>query len=311
MKQSFYIQWHITEYCNFDCVHCYKELFRKELDFDQLKLVAERIVEFVGKNNFELIISITGGEPFLKPEVYDIVEYIDKFDCVKEINFITNGSIIPDEDKLKTLLKLNKIYVSLESINPEINDLIRGKGSFEKVFPNIEYLCKTYNVGIMTTLMNFNIDNLITSFDVFLEKLFSLNVKEIIFERFVPVGRAKMLKEQVVDKQKIIKFYKIVSKKLNVDFEELKIFPAIKILNTEPVEVYAAECICGKDGCAVLPDGSVYPCRRFTKEVGNLIYEKMQSFYPIDKRFFEQIELSPLFKENFSCYAITNVLLKS
>jgi MoaA/NifB/PqqE/SkfB family radical SAM enzyme len=310
MKQSFHIQWHITEICNFDCLHCYKEPFRKELGIEQLKLVADRIIEFMDKNNLELTISITGGEPFLKPEVYDIAEYVDKFDCVKEINFITNGSIIPEEKKLKFLSKLNKIYISLESVEPKINDFIRGEGSFEIVFSNLKYFCKIYNVGIMTTLMGCNIENLTSNFETFLEELFSLGVKEIVFERFIPVGKAKSLKNFVVPQEKILKFYSKIAEVLELDYEELKNFPAVKIVNNENHMVYVADCICGNNGCAVLPDGSVYPCRRFTKEVGNLVFEKMQDFYPLDKKFFKHIDLS-LFKENFSCYAMTKALQNS
>jgi MoaA/NifB/PqqE/SkfB family radical SAM enzyme len=310
MKQSFHIQWHITEICNFDCIHCYKEPFRKELGIEQLKLVADRIIEFMDKNNLELTISIAGGEPFLKPEVYDIAEYVDKFDCVKEINFITNGSIIPEEKKLKFLSKLNKIYISLESVEPKINDFIRGEGSFETVFSNLKYFCKTYNVGIMTTLMSCNIENLISNFETFLEELFSLGVKEIVFERFIPVGKAKSLKNFVVPQEKILKFYSKIAEMLELEYEELKNFPAVKIVNNEDPMVYVADCICGSNGCAVLPDGSLYPCRRFTKEVGNLVFKKMQDFYPLDKKFFKHIDLS-LFKENFSCYAMTKALQNS
>ncbi len=308
MKQSFHIQWHITEKCNFNCVHCYKEPFRKDLSFEQLKIIADRIKEFVEERNYSLTISITGGEPFLKQEVYELVSYIDKFSCVEEINFITNGSIIPDEKKLKSLSKFNKIYISLESVDPQINDIIRGKGSFEKVFSNLKHFCQVYDTAIMTTLMNFNIDNLISTFDAFLEKLFSINVKEIIFERFIPVGRAKTLKEQVVNKEKILEFYSVVAEKLDIDFDEIKNYPALKIVNTEQIEVCVAECVCGTNGCAVLSDGGIYPCRRFTKEIGNLINKKMRDFYPLDKKFFEQIENSSLFKENFSCYAMTYAL---
>ncbi len=310
MKQSFHIQWHITEKCNFNCVHCYKEPFRKDLSFEQLKIVADRIKEFVEEKNYSLTISITGGEPFLKQEVYELVSYIDKFSCVVGINFITNGSIIPDEKKLKSLSKFNKIYISLESIDPQINDIIRGKGSFEKVFSNLKHFCQVYDTAVMTTLMNFNIHNLISTFDVFLEKLFSINVKEIIFERFVPVGKAKNLKEQVVNKEKILKFYSVIAEKLKVDFDILKNYPAVKIVRDNSFfDVFVADCICGENGCAILADGSVYPCRRFALEVGNLLKEKMQNFYPLKKKkFFNKIKHSILFKENFSCYAMTYAL---
>ncbi|MFN3551308.1 MAG: radical SAM protein [Endomicrobiia bacterium] len=305
--KNFHIQWHITEICNFKCLHCYKEPYRKELYFEELKIIADRLNEFINTNRYTLTISFTGGEPFLKPEVYDIAEYVDKFSSTTKINFITNGSIIPDIFRLKNLSKLGIIYVSLESIDEKINDKIRGKGSFNIVFNNLYRLSNNFTVGIMTTLMNTNIEDLTENLDFFVEKLFLLGIKEIIFERFIPVGEAKKLKNEVVDLKKILRFYSKLAETFCVDFDELKKYPAIKLVNKERIfkfnnlEVYAAKCIFAEDGFAILCDGGVYPCRRFDFEIGNFLNEK-NFYFNIDKlnllksKFIKNDEI-------FCCYA--------
>lgn len=94
-NKLFHIQWHITERCNLKCTHCYREPYRKELGFDELISLANKIIKFANNSGRSLIITLTGGEPFLKPEVYDLALYLDNIDAVKTINFITNGTIIP------------------------------------------------------------------------------------------------------------------------------------------------------------------------------------------------------------------------
>ncbi len=310
--KNFHIQWHITEICNFKCLHCYKEPYRKELDFKELKVVANRLNEFINNYGYNLTISLTGGEPFLKPEIYDIAEYIDKFPSIVKINFITNGSIIPDVFRLKNLSKLGIIYISLESIDEKINDKIRGEGSFNIVFKNLHKLSNNFNVGIMTTLLNTNIEEITTNLKFFVEKLFLIGIKEIVFERFVALGEAKNLKNEVVDKDNILRFYSQLAELFNVEFEELKKYPAIKIVNRKNffefnnLEIYGAKCILGRDGFAVLCDGSIYPCRRFDFEIGNFLVEK--------KLFFSKDKLN-LLKKNFvrnddifCCYALQKSL---
>jgi len=298
--KEFYVQWHITEICNFDCFHCYKESYRKELSFDSLKIAADMLEKISEEKNCVFTISLTGGEPFLKPEVYDLAEYLDKKIFIKKLNFITNGSIIPEE-RLKNLSKLSTIYISLESIEPKINDKIRGDKSTNLVFENLEYFVKNLNVGVMTTLMNSNINDLIENLDKFVEKLFFLGVKEIIFERFIPVGKAKKLKNEVVEKEKIFDFYLRISKIFDVNFEMLKLYPAIKIVNRDgnAKEVFGAECIFGKDGFAILCDGTVYPCRRFDLSIGNLLDENFSLDILEDLR----LKFHPK-KDIFCCYAM-------
>jgi radical SAM protein with 4Fe4S-binding SPASM domain len=42
------------------------------------------------------------------------------------------------------------------------------------------------------------------------------------------------------------------------------------------MELFGAPCIVGKDGIALMPDGTVYPCRRFPLKIGNLREEKLE-----------------------------------
>jgi MoaA/NifB/PqqE/SkfB family radical SAM enzyme len=155
----------------------------------------------------DLILTLTGGEPFLKEEIYDLVEYVNNFLEVKYLNFISNGTVLPKKN-LFEIKKVFKYYISLESCEEFDNDQIRGKGVLKKVLENIKVLQSIgYKIGIMTTLLNSNIKGLINNFDKLNSFLKEYKISEIIFERFVPVGRAKDLKSEVVDNDKILNFF--------------------------------------------------------------------------------------------------------
>lgn len=309
-NKSFHIQWHITEKCNLHCKHCYREPHRQELNFDTLKLLADRILQFVKRLGYdELTIALTGGEPFLKPEVYDLAEYISSSEVVKSISFITNGTIIPNE-RIKNIRKLSKIYISIEADVEEINDKIRGKGSFKKVIHNLPYFAKNYSTGIMTTLLNTNIDYLTNNLVKFLSTYFNYGISEIIFERFIPAGEAKKVKDEVVNVDKILKFYKVVAELAGVNFDTIKFYPALKVIHktnfkfsSDYLDVRVAECVVGKDGFAVLCDGTIYPCRRFELPIGNILAEPQFDIGQL-KKVKNLISQSQQVLNHYKCFAL-------
>ncbi|MCX7941363.1 MAG: radical SAM protein [Endomicrobia bacterium] len=313
-NKLFHIQWHITERCNLKCTHCYREPYRKELGFDELISLANKIIKFANNSGRSLIITLTGGEPFLKPEVYDLALYLDNIDAVKTINFITNGTIIPDSI-LQTISKLNMLYVSLESHQREINDLIRGNSVFKKVTKNLEQLVYNYKIGLMTTLLNSNIHSLIDQFEEFINFFFSKGIYEIVFERFIPVGEAKKLKHELLPNEKILMFYKKLAEVLDVDYDILKYYPAVKLRNNykddfklESIEVLVAECIFGRDGFAILCDGTIYPCRRFDTPIANVLDDEkfeIELIKGITDKIKEQIKIAQ--QDCFVCYATIKI----
>ncbi|MCS7227841.1 MAG: hypothetical protein NZ839_02620, partial [Endomicrobia bacterium] len=185
---------------------------------------------------------------------------------------------------------------------PYLNDKIRGKGSFMRVLRNLAYFTKNYKVGIMTTLLNSNIDYLTSNLEKFVNFFFSCNVKEIIFERFIPVGEAKMVMNELVPIQKILLFYKKISELFNVDYDILKLYPAVKLEfehTKSQINVFGAECVVGRYGCAILSDGTVYPCRRYSVELLNLYKTEVDKLLA----FYTHNNYNVITQEIFFCYA--------
>lgn len=69
IPKSFRLQWHITERCNFRCLHCYQENYdTQEMNLGQMEKVLIEFVDLIKKWDippYRASLIIAGGEPFL------------------------------------------------------------------------------------------------------------------------------------------------------------------------------------------------------------------------------------------------------
>ena len=121
--------------CNLNCRHCFNGGIRdgKLLTIETWKQIIDQLVDMK-----VFFVKITGGEPFLYPQLFELLHYLDS----KQLNYIiyTNGLKINDNiDKIKDLKNLLMLRVSLEGTK-EYNDYIRGMGNFDKVISVLKIL---------------------------------------------------------------------------------------------------------------------------------------------------------------------------
>ncbi|MGC9124213.1 MAG: radical SAM protein [Thermoplasmata archaeon] len=170
-KYPFRVEFEIIEACNLNCLYCYVKPFRGFIiPFKDLKYFFLKTKEI---NPFEVI--LVGGEPFLRNDIIEILELSSII--FNRVGISTNGTLlssIPFDkiQKLKNLILQNKIslQISLDSINPEINNILRG--STEEVIKGLktlEYYNIPYSIGIVVTINNYDditntIKNLIENF---------------------------------------------------------------------------------------------------------------------------------------------------
>ena len=80
---EFFVQWHLTERRNLRCRHCYQQSSQVgEPSLNQIKALAEEVAETIetwGEGYeipFDLSYNVTGGEPFLRSDFFEILESI-------------------------------------------------------------------------------------------------------------------------------------------------------------------------------------------------------------------------------------------
>ncbi len=188
------IAWEVTRACNLACRHCRAEAcmepYPGELDTAECKALIDTFPD-VG----DPIVIFTGGEPLLRPDIYELVRYAsDKgLRCV----MAPNGTLVTAENAIK--LKdagIQRCSISIDGPDAASHDPFRGgAGAFDAALRGIEHL---KNAGmefqINTTVTRNNMHNFKEIFD--LAQRLGAAAWHIFL--LVPTGRAKDMQEEVI-----------------------------------------------------------------------------------------------------------------
>ncbi len=175
----------ITRTCNLKCKHCRgdskKKVYRDELTFDEIKSILSNVASFS-----KPIIIVTGGEPLVRPDVFDITGYSSSLGLNTVL--ATCGHFLTDETIMKLIeTGVSRISVSLDGPTPELHDNFRGvTGAFEASVKGLK-IAKRYGLDfqINSTITKINVDNIEALYEL------SLNLGAVGFHPFllVPMGR--------------------------------------------------------------------------------------------------------------------------
>ncbi len=144
----------VTNACNLRCPHCYTEggrVFKNELNTEEIKSVIDQLAKLK-----TLYIFFTGGEPFLRKDIIEILRYTSEKKL--KISISTNGQLI-NKQLLEKLQKLNftLFQISIEGTK-EVHNSIIEQETWEKTIKAI-VLAKSVlkkNVGVGTVMMKEN-----------------------------------------------------------------------------------------------------------------------------------------------------------
>ncbi|MFW9864604.1 MAG: radical SAM protein [Candidatus Thorarchaeota archaeon] len=297
-KDTLHLLWQLTERCNSMCIHCRVDSKRKmpidEEPTESIFQMIDNIITSWDHPTKKIVFNFTGGEPLLRKDIWEILTYAKQRAEPKGhmIAFASNGYLINDEiaEKLRDH-GVGLIFISLDSIDPEINDLIRGtKNSFNRQKRAIEACNKAGILVIIScTVMKQNFE----SFYDIKEYAEKLGVY-YYFTGIIRVGRAHENWEDLglTDEQYRelydIKFGDIIQDIRKGDIEKIPLMSCFDMVPfmEMPASVKDREFLEWGVGCqscrcvmGVGIHGDVYPCEFITKTVlGNL---KNQSFKEI------------------------------
>jgi len=153
-----YIRLSITDVCNFKCGYCLPNGYqidksdnRKFLHIDEIKRLAKALSELgVCK------IRLTGGEPTVRKDFFDIVKILKNESGIKKVVITTNGYHL--DQKAKPLLNsgLNGINISIDSLDRETFKKVTGHDRLPEILSGIEKLQDLgfENIKINAVLLN-------------------------------------------------------------------------------------------------------------------------------------------------------------
>ena len=244
------LTWEITHKCNLKCVHCLSASSDEspdELTFDECKGIVD---ELAALKVFE--INFGGGEPLLKDYFLPLLRYIHEKGIVTCIS--TNGTALTDEaTELFTGNPLVNVQVSLDGATPEVNDSIRGRGTFRRITAGLERLAgkdTTLSINTVVTSMNFNQLGR-------MKELATVYGARLRVSRFRPSGRGRdsweTLRLNSFQLQELAAW-------LNSDPSILTGDSFFSISQDGKRQLGLDMCGACKMTCCIDPSGDVYPC---------------------------------------------------
>jgi len=170
-----------TMRCNLNCYGCYSGSYAQEdLPFE----VIDRVVGECKEMGIHLML-MTGGEPFLREDLFDLFEKHE--DCIFQI--YTNGTLI-NEQMVERFVALGNVVpaISLEGLREE-TDGRRGEGQFDRIEKVMDWLKQAgIFFAVSTTQTSKNTDTLTS--DEFIDFLIEKGCILLWNFHYIPIGRA-------------------------------------------------------------------------------------------------------------------------
>lgn len=255
------ISMNLTKSCNLRCKQCFSdsgEIKAPELTTEEMYKLFDNM-----RNNGTFFICIGGGEPFMRKDLLDILEYGKNKQLA--ISIVSNGLLLTKELIHELNQKeLDTLWISLDGLESN-HDYLRGTGTFEKAVESIKLLKKEFNskIAIRISLSKRNISE-------YLELIKLAEELDVDILRFTPIlsfGRARN-EDLLITQDQYISFLnniKTIESKVNIIYPNM---PSSKFwINTEDFG-----CHCGKEAVWIDELGNYSPCIFFGDEyiVGNI-----------------------------------------
>ena len=189
------VAWEVTRSCNLACVHCRASAkrgpYEGELDTNHCKKLLDEIAAFSSP-----VIILTGGEPLLRPDIFEIAAYGDQ----KGMRMVmaTNGTLVTEEIARKIIdAGIQRVSISIDGLNADSHDAFRRvPGAFAGTMAGIEAMKKAgLEFQINTTVTRVNLDQIK---DIF-ELAVGLGAAAHHIFLLVPTGRGKDMADQEIE----------------------------------------------------------------------------------------------------------------
>jgi MoaA/NifB/PqqE/SkfB family radical SAM enzyme len=282
-----YLVFFVTEKCNADCKHCLLGGIhpgKDELTIDEIEKVSNHMDDF-------LFLLPTGGEPFLRKDLAEIIRIFHRNNHVLNVGIPTNGGLTNRvietvRSVLDTCPDLDlMVDVSIDGIGEDHNELRRTPGLFDKAmttFSELKKLEKKYprfTTTIETTVSSYNDAKLLDMYKYFTENteadtIFTLlcrgkpmepSAKFFNIDNYEKYARAmeKGIKERMLTGYDRFPFADVINAKRIIRHRVIA-----KVIRENRMVL---PCYAGVLGAALFADGEVLPCELHDDlKLGNL-----------------------------------------
>ncbi len=276
------VAWEVTRSCNLACIHCRASAkhgpYAGELTTDE----ASRLLDAIAVVSKPLII-LTGGEPLLRPDIFEIAAYGDK----KGLRMVlaTNGILVTEQIAGNMLTAgIKRVSISIDGMNAESHDAFRAvAGAFAGALAGIEAMKKAgMEFQINTTITKANLDQLPGIMDLAIK----LGAAAHHIFLLVPTGRGRELAEQAIsptDYEKTLNWFYEASLNCPIQLKATCAPHYYRILKhrkgkqltrstgaENTLHAMTRGCLGGSSFCFISHTGQVQPCGYLEVDCGRI-----------------------------------------
>lgn len=261
---------YLTNRCNLKCYHCYRYSNKhgKELSTEQWQRI---LSEYSSLDDCGGYVTYSGGEVSLRSDCLSIFKHAFKHGLRNVC--LTNGTLWKLEDYKRMVPYLHEVQISLDGINADMNNSVRGDGTFEVILNSLNNIahCKRVSnprlrIALAMTFMPESLDKAKAGILPFVEKIKDEVGEDIIFRiaTHLKEGRCVGKLNKEADEKYKTASSEIKSFIYNDPFWEARLFstcfsPFLRVVN----------CGFGQN-ISIQPDGKVPACSESQDElVGN------------------------------------------
>jgi len=134
-----YLRISVTDRCNLACRYCMPEQVKgasagnKILEFEEIADIIRTLTP-LGINKIRL----TGGEPLVRKDLDELLAMISGIEGIRQITMTTNGLLLPTLAQRLASAGLDRVNISLDTLDPERYRWITRGGDIRKVKKGIE-----------------------------------------------------------------------------------------------------------------------------------------------------------------------------
>jgi len=253
------IVWDVTSRCNLKCKHCYVEAESKKTEEPSTE-EAKAIIDQLKKAKV-FTLSFSGGEPLLRDDLFELLEYATKSLVV---DVASNGLLI-DEDIANQLKSTGIAYMQLSFDGLEdAHDYLRGrKGAFNRLMETIEILKRVgLRFGVTSVIYRKNVHEIKEMIEL-AEKLGAFTIR---FYRLIYTGRGKELTSLDLTSSEYKKaLQEVYSHKGKISAVADEAFGFLLHGRENPHQ--GVGCQAGRTIAGIKANGQVVPCPMFSDPV--------------------------------------------
>ena len=285
------VAWELTRNCNLNCIHCRaaasKGPHEGELTLPECKQVIDQIASFASPT-----IILTGGEPLLRDDIFDIIEYGN----AKGLRLVMaiNGTLLTEEKAF--LIKeggIKRVSLSLDGKDAKTHDAFRGViGSFNSVMRAADTL---NGVGlpfqINTTVTRHNVEDLLDIYS--LVKAIGAVAWHVFL--LVPVGRGKGLKGKELNTEayeNVLNWLYDIESKHEIEMKVTCAPHYYRIVTEKGDTPKSAGCLAGKSFMFISHRGIAQPCGYLEIPSGDVRKEGVQRVWEESPTFNQLRDLT-------------------